>query len=335
MKAKRIAINGFGRIGRSIVRAFMARDGMEDIEVVAINLGMGSADVHLHLLKHDSTYGSLELDVADGTLNLGKGKITLLQETEIERLDWGRYGVDMVLECTGVFSKRAQSIKHISHAGASQVLISSPSLDADAMVVYGVNTSELKAEYKVISAGSCTTNCLAPIAMVLDQEFGIKSGFMTTIHAYTNDQKVLDSIHSDKRRARACAQSMIPASTGAAKSLGMVLPQLAGKLDGVAVRVPVPNVSMVDLVVTLDKMVNKEMVHDAMVAHSASGSLYGVMQVSFEELVSVDYNRNPHSAIFDATQTKILEDGHMLRVAAWYDNEWGFANRMLDIARAW
>jgi len=321
----KIGINGFGRIGRCVFRA-LAESGRNDLAVAAINVGGGDLDAHYHLLKYDSTHGMFPGFKASGNeIECGQGKAKVIAEMNPSAIDWQGLGVDVVLECTGAFTTRAKAAAHLQ-GGARKVIVSAPCDGADATIVLGVNEKILTASHQVISIGSCTTNCLAPLAAVLHRVLGMESGFMTTIHAYTNDQMVLDGIHKDKRRARTCAASMIPSSTGAAKALGLVIPELEGKLDGVAIRVPTSNVSMVDLKFNASRKTSVEEINKLM--QDAAG---GVMDYCQEELVSIDFNHNPFSCVFDATQTRVV-DGKFCRVAAWYDNEWGFSNRMLDMS---
>jgi len=329
----RVAINGFGRIGRLVLRAW-AESHRTDVTVVAIN-DLGSPADNAHLLKYDSVHGTFPEDirVEGDQLYVGKsGAIKVLAERDPAKLPWKDLGVDVALECTGIFTKRDKAALHLD-AGAKRVLVSAPADGADLTVVFGVNDTLLKPEHKVISNGSCTTNCLAPVAKVLQELVGIKHGFMTTVHSYTGDQNLVDTLHKDRRRARAGAVSMIPSSTGAAKAIGLVIPELKGKLDGVSVRVPTPNVSMIDLKVVTERAVMAEEVNQAMVKAAESGPLKGILGVSAEELVSIDFNHNPASSTFDLTQTKVI-DGTFVRVLSWYDNEWGFSNRMCDTAAA-
>ena len=325
----KVAINGFGRIGRLALRAIV-ESKRRDIEVVAIN-DLGTPDFNAHLLQYDSIHGQFPYKVraSKNSINVGSKAIKIFSERNPEDLPWGKLNVDVVMECTGIFTDKAKASLHIN-AGAKRVLISAPSKDADITVVYGVNHKKIKKSHTVVSNASCTTNCLAPVAMVLDKLCGINQGYMTTVHAFTGDQAILDTLHSDKRRARSASQSIIPTSTGAAKAVGLVLPQLAGKLDGTAVRVPTPNVSMIDLVFNAKKKVTIEEINNAMVKIS-SGSLKGVLNTSDQPLVSIDYNHNPASSTFDLTQTEVI-GGKLGRVLSWYDNEWGFANRMSDTA---
>jgi glyceraldehyde 3-phosphate dehydrogenase len=325
----KVAINGFGRIGRLALRAII-ESKRKDIEVVAIN-DLGTPDFNAHLLQYDSIHGQFPYKVKSSktSINAGLGPIKIFSERNPEDLPWNKLNVDVVMECTGIFTDKAKASQHIK-AGAKRVLISAPSKDADITVVYGVNHKKIRKSHTVISNASCTTNCLAPVAMVLDKLCGINQGYMTTVHAFTGDQAILDTLHSDKRRARSASQSIIPTSTGAAKAVGLVLPKLAGKLDGTAVRVPTPNVSMIDLVFNAKKKVTVEEINKAMIKIS-SGSLKGVLNISDEPLVSIDYNHNPASSTFDLTQTEVI-GGKLGRVLSWYDNEWGFANRMSDTA---
>jgi glyceraldehyde 3-phosphate dehydrogenase len=326
--AVRIGLNGFGRIGRNLFRASIKEPGLE---FVAIN-DITDAATLAHLLRYDSVHGRLDADVVaeqDALIVNGK-RIQVCQERNPADLAWKALGVDVALECTGLFTDREKAALHLS-AGAKKVIISAPAKGADLTLCYGVNhTSYDPASHHIISNASCTTNCLSPVAKVLHETFGVKRGLMTTVHAYTNDQRILDLPHSDIRRARAATLSMIPTSTGAARAVGEVLPELKGKLDGMAVRVPTANVSVVDLVAELDKTTTAEEVNQAM-QEAAEGSLKGVLQYCQEELVSVDFNGNPHSSIFDAALTKVM-DNNFVKVLSWYDNEWGFSNRMRDVS---
>ncbi|MEQ8509471.1 MAG: type I glyceraldehyde-3-phosphate dehydrogenase [Rhodospirillaceae bacterium] len=329
--AVRIAMNGFGRIGRMVLRA-LAESGRDDIEVVAIN-DLGSPEDNAHLLRFDSVHGPLHMNVAvsGDSMSVGDRKIKVLAERDPSKLPWADLDVDIVAECTGIFSDRDKASVHLE-AGAKRVLVSAPSKGADLTVVYGVNHNKLSSEHLIVSNASCTTNCLAPVAHVLNQSFGLNHGYMTTVHAFTGDQRTVDTLHSDLRRARAASVSMIPTSTGAARAVGEVLPELKGKLDGSAIRVPTPNVSMIDLKCVLDKTVTEDDINSAMQA-AADGALKGVLAINELPLVSIDFNHSPASSTFDATQTKVLE-GNFVRVLSWYDNEWGFSNRMLDTAVA-
>ncbi len=329
--AVRVAINGFGRIGRLVLRA-LVESGRTDVEIVAIN-DLGSAEANAHMIKYDSVHGVLNADVSvDGdVMKIGDRTMKVLAERDPTKLPWGELDVDIVAECTGIFTDKDKAQVHLT-AGAKRVLVSAPSKGADLTVVHGVNTDKLTKDHLVVSNASCTTNCLAPVASVLHDTFGINHGFMTTIHAYTGDQRTVDTLHKDLRRARAAAVSMIPTSTGAAKAVGLVLPELAGKLDGTAIRVPTPNVSVVDLKVVLNKVATEEAINAAM-QEAADGKLKGVLGINTAPLVSVDFNHNANSSTFDSTQTKVIE-GTFARVLSWYDNEWGFSNRMLDTAVA-
>jgi glyceraldehyde 3-phosphate dehydrogenase len=330
MKIK-VGINGYGRIGRNVLRALMESKDHKHIEVVAVN-DLGPLEVNAELTKRDSVHGPFAGDVSidgDGLVVSGH-KVRFTAERDPNNCLWGELGVDVVAECTGFFASKEKASAHLA-AGAKKVLISAPAGADVPTIVYGVNHNTLKASDTVVSNASCTTNCLAPVAKVLNELAGIKSGLMTTVHAYTNDQSLADSCHKDIRRARAAAMSMIPTKTGAAAAVGLVLPELAGKLDGYAIRVPTPNVSVVDLTVLLEKKVSVDAVNEAMVA-AANGELAGVLAVNSAPLVSIDFNHNPASSSFDLTQTR--ECGDLLKVVSWYDNEWGFSNRMLDTMTA-
>lgn len=328
----RVGINGLGRIGRCVARAIYESE-KQDIELVAVN-GTASAETHAHMLKFDSVHGRFHGTVAaDGEhLSINGKKVTLSKQRDPKLIPWGDLGVDVVLECTGKFNKKSEAIGHLA-GGAKKVLVSAPAEDADATIVFGVNNAMLKKDHQVVSVGSCTTNALAPLAKVLHESFGIESGFMTTIHAYTGDQNLVDNNHKDLRRARAASLSMIPTSTGAAKTIGLILPELKGKLDGVSIRVPTPNVSMVDLTFVAGKDVTKEDINAALTA-AANGPLKGVLAASKELLVSIDYTHETASSIADLTGTYVTGK-RLARVASWYDNEWGFSCRMLDVARLW
>ena len=329
--AVNVAINGFGRIGRLVLRGII-ESGRKDINVVAIN-DLGSIEDNAHMLKYDSVHGTLSAKVkATKTgINVNGKAIKVLAERDPANLPWEKMGVDVALECTGLFTTQETAGKHIE-AGAKRVLVSAPASGADLTVVYGVNHKKLRKSHKIVSNASCTTNCLAPVAQVLDKACGIARGYMTTVHAFTGDQRTVDTLHSDPRRARAASLSMIPTSTGAAKAVGLVLPELAGKLDGTAVRVPTPNVSMIDLVFEAKKKTTVEAVNAALIK-AANGPLKGVLGICDEPLVSIDFNHNPCSSNFDTTQTQIV-GGKLVRVLSWYDKEWGFANRMSDTAVA-
>jgi len=325
----RIAINGFGRIGRLVLRALIEQD-RRDLEIVAIN-DLGPVEHNAHLLRFDSVHGRFPGTITtDGnTMDAGHGPIRVSAERDPKALDWG--DIDLVLDCTGLFKDAAMARVHLER-GAKRVLISAPASGADRTIVYGVNHDSLQADDKVISNASCTTNCLAPVAQVLHQAVGITRGFMTTIHAYTGDQPTLDRQHSDLYRARAAALSMIPTSTGAAKAVGLVLPELAGKLDGVALRVPTPNVSAVDLTFDAARATSVDEINAAIIK-AAGGRLKGILATTDQANVSVDFNHDPHSAVFHLDQTRVLEE-QLVRVLAWYDNEWAYALRMLDTAGA-
>ena len=330
--ATRVAINGFGRIGRLVARAILER-GDGNLELVAIN-DLADARSNALLFKRDSVHGPYPGEVsADGNdLIIDGRRVKVTAERDPSKLPHGENGVDIALECTGFFTDRDKASAHLS-AGAKRVLISAPAKGVDLTVVYGVNHEKLTAEHTIVSNASCTTNCLAPVAKVMNDVIGIERGLMTTIHAYTNDQKILDQIHSDMRRARAAAMSMIPTTTGAARAVGEVLPELKGKLDGSAVRVPTPNVSLVDLTFTPKRDTSVEEVNGALRAASESGPLKGILAYTDEPLVSIDLNHNPASSTVDSLETAVLE-GRLVRVVSWYDNEWGFSNRMVDTAGA-
>ena len=326
----KVAINGFGRIGRNTLRALF-ESGRTDIEVVAIN-DLAPLKTNKHLLKYDSVHGAFNFDVEtvdEDTIIVNGKNIDVCQERNPEDLPWGKLGIDIVFECTGIFTSHEKAMMHIK-AGAKKVLISAPSGDADIMSVYGVNSDDIKAEHQIVSNASCTTNCLAPVAKALNDAIGIESGFMTTIHSYTGDQRIVDTAHKDLHRARAGALNMIPTSTGAAKAVGKVLPELNGKLDGVSMRVPTPNVSVVDLKFIASKDTSVEEVNKA-ITTAAGGALDGVLGTYDEPLVSGDFNHNPLSSIFAVNETKVM-NGNLVRIMSWYDNEWGFSNRMLDTA---
>jgi glyceraldehyde 3-phosphate dehydrogenase len=329
--AIRLAINGFGRIGRLVLRAAYEAK-RNDVEIVAIN-DLGSVATNAHLLKYDSVHGTLPFDVkADGdSIDLGRGPIRVFAERDPAKLPWGEHKIDVALECTGLFTKREQAAKHLE-AGAKRVLISAPAEGADLTVVFGVNDNKISAGETVVSNASCTTNCLVPVVDVLNKAIGIERGFMTTVHSYTGDQSTVDTMHKDMRRARAAAVSMIPTSTGAARAVALVLPELKGKLDGTSIRVPTPNVSLIDLTFTTPRDTSVEEINGA-IRSAADGPLRGVLAYTSEELVSIDFNHNPASSTFDLTQTQVIE-GRFCRILSWYDNEWGFSNRMLDTAAA-
>ncbi len=326
--AVKVAINGFGRIGRNVLRAII-ESGRTDIEVVAIN-DLGPVETNAHLLRYDSVHGRFPATVTttDDTIDVGRGPIKVTAIRDPKELPWKH--VDIVMECTGIFTGDKAAV-HLEN-GASRVLVSAPSAGADKTIVYGVNQDTLSADDRIVSNASCTTNCLAPVAKVLNDAIGIKRGFMTTIHSYTGDQPTLDTYHKDLYRARAAAMNMIPTSTGAAKAVGLVLPELAGKLDGVAIRVPTPNVSVVDLTFEAARATSVDEINDA-IRSAANGPLKGILGFTDEPLVSMDFNHDPHSSIFHCDQTKVME-GTMCRILTWYDNEWGFSNRMSDTAVA-
>ncbi|MEO3428867.1 type I glyceraldehyde-3-phosphate dehydrogenase [Pelagibius sp. CAU 1746] len=329
--AVRVGINGFGRIGRLVFRAAMEAK-RKDVEFVAIN-DLGTPEANAHLLKYDSVHGIYpgKVQAMKDAIKVDGKKVKVLAERDPAKLPWDDLGVDIVMECTGIFTSKEAAGKHLD-AGAKKVLVSAPASGADITVVYGVNHKKLKKSHKIISNASCTTNCLVPVAWVLDKTVGIKHGFMTTVHSYTGDQPSVDTLHKDLRRARASALSMIPTSTGAARATGLVLPELLGKLDGTSVRVPTANVSLVDLVIEAKKKTDAEAINAAM-AKAAKGDLKGVLEINEAPLVSCDFNHNPASSTFDATQTQVL-DGTCVRILSWYDNEWGFSNRMSDTAVA-
>ena len=326
--AVKVAINGFGRIGRNVLRAIVEQD-RTDIEVVAIN-DLAPVETSAHLLRYDSVHGPFPgaVKTTDTTIDVGRGPMEVTALRAPADLPWS--GVDIALECTGVFTSR-EACEAYLQAGAARALISAPGKGADATVVYGVNHDMLTDEHVVVSNASCTTNCLAPVAKVLNDAIGINRGFMTTIHSYTGDQPTLDTMHKDLYRARAAAMSMIPTSTGAAKAVGLVMPELDGRLDGVAIRVPTPNVSVVDLTFEAARDTSAEEINDAIRAAATSGPLKGVLGLTDDKLVSTDFNHDPRSSIFATDQTKVLE-GTMCRILTWYDNEWGFSNRMGDVA---
>ncbi len=325
----RVAINGFGRIGRNVLRAII-ESGRSDIEVVAIN-DLGPVETNAHLIRFDSVHGRFPGEVKTGAdwIDVGRGPIKVTALRDPRELPWS--GVDIAMECTGIFTNRDKAASHLEN-GAKRVLVSAPSVGADKTIVFGVNHGSLAAQDLVVSNASCTTNCLSPVAKVLNDAIGITKGFMTTIHSYTGDQPTLDTMHSDLYRGRAAALSMIPTSTGAAKAVGLVLPELAGKLDGVAIRVPTPNVSVVDLVFEASRDTSVDEVNAA-IRVAANGPMKGVLGFTDRPNVSMDFNHDPHSSIFHMDQTKVME-GRMVRVLSWYDNEWGFSNRMADTAVA-
>ncbi|MCL4129844.1 UNVERIFIED_CONTAM: hypothetical protein GTU68_023450 [Idotea baltica] len=327
--AVRVAINGFGRIGRLVLRSMIEND-RSDIEVVAIN-DLGPVDTNAHLLKYDSVHGTLKHDVSveGDKIKVGKHTILCTAVRDPAELPHAELDIDIAMECTGIFTAKDKAEAHLK-AGAKRVLISAPGANADKTIVYGVNHNTLTGDDKIVSNASCTTNCLSPVAKVLNDSVGIQRGYMTTIHAFTGDQPTLDRMHKDLYRGRAAAHNMIPTSTGAAKAVGLVLPELAGKLDGSAVRVPTPNVSMIDLVFDAKKATSVEAVNDA-IKKAAEGPMKGVLGYTDKPLVSSDFNHDPHSSTFALDQTQVT-DGTLVRVLSWYDNEWGFATRMSDTA---
>lgn len=331
--AIRVAINGYGRIGRNILRSLYEAQRQNEIKIVAIN-DLGDTSINAHLTQYDTTHGRFKYPVtvgADGSLIVAGDEIQVLSERDPSKLPWQKLNIDVVLECTGLFATREKASLHLQ-AGAKRVLISAPAgSDVDATIVYGINHAILKATDKIVSNASCTTNCLVPLVKPLHEKLGVVSGLMTTVHAYTNDQVLTDVYHTDLRRARAAAHSMIPTKTGAASAVGLVLPELKGKLDGFAIRVPTINVSVVDLSVVVDKQTSVEEVNQIL-KHASGNELKGILDYNEAPLVSVDFNHHSASSIFDSTQTKVI--GNLVKVLAWYDNEWGFSNRMLDTALA-
>ncbi|PPR50721.1 MAG: Glyceraldehyde-3-phosphate dehydrogenase [Alphaproteobacteria bacterium MarineAlpha5_Bin5] len=324
----KIAINGFGRIGKLVFRALVEKK-LPKVEVVAIN-ELGSLESNIHLMKFDSVHGRLPFDIKKlrNGIKYKNKFINFYSERKPENLPWKKLKIDIVLECSGFFTSKESANLHLQ-AGAKKVIISAPGKNVDTTIVQGVNNKTLEKKHNIISNGSCTTNCLAPVAMILDKEIGIDSGFMTTIHSYTGDQRTVDQNHSDMRRARGAAISMIPTSTGAAKALSLVLPNLKGKLDGTAIRVPTPNVSLIDLTFVSRKKTSTEKINDIMLRASKSSNLKNILTTNNLPLVSIDFNHNPSSSIFDITQTQVLNN-KFCRVLAWYDNEWGFSNRMVE-----
>ncbi len=329
--AVRVAINGFGRIGRNVLRAIYEAK-RNDIEVVAIN-DLGPVETNAHLLRYNSVHGRFPgtVTVDGNSISLGHGKIKVTAHRDPNTLPWKDLGVDIALECTGIFSAKAKASAHLT-AGAKRVLVSAPSDGADMTIVYGVNHDKLTKDHLVVSNGSCTTNCLAPVAKVLNDTVGIETGFMTTIHAYTGDQPTLDTLHHDLYRGRAAAMSMIPTSTGAAKAIGLVLPELQGKLDGVAIRVPTPNVSVIDLKIVASRKTEVKEINEAM-KRASEQQMKGILGYTTAPNVSIDFNHDSHSSTFHMDQTKV-QNGTLVRVMSWYDNEWGFSNRMADTAVA-
>jgi glyceraldehyde 3-phosphate dehydrogenase len=324
----KVGINGFGRIGRMILRSIIEQD-RKDLEVVAIN-NRSNAETSSFLLINDTVHGKLKSKInhSEKAINIDEKKINMIQENEISKIDWKKYKVNIVLECTGKFNTKEKSSQHIN-SGANKVIVSAPCTGAKS-IIYGVNEKNLNSNDQVISAASCTTNCLAPVAQVLNEDFGIERGFMTTIHSYTTDQRLLDNSHKDLRRARSAPNSMVPTTTGTTKSLGDIIPSLKGKIEGISIRVPTPNVSLIEFVFSSSKNLTAEEINDSFIKASKS-KLKNILETNNEPLVSSDFNHNPHSAIVDLTLTKVIEN-KMAKVSAWYDNEWGFASRMCDLA---
>jgi glyceraldehyde 3-phosphate dehydrogenase len=327
----KVAINGFGRIGRNILRAIY-ESGRKDIDIVAVN-DLGPVETNAHLLRYDSVHGRFphEVKVDGDTISIGSGKIKVTAVKDPSQLPWKDLGVDIALECTGIFTSKEKASAHLA-AGAKRVIVSAPADGADYTVVYGINHDKLSKDHIVISNGSCTTNCLAPMAKVMNELVGLEKGMMTTIHSYTGDQPTLDTMHKDLYRARAAAMSQIPTSTGAAKAIGLVIPELKGKLDGISIRVPTPNVSVVDFKFIAKRATTAEEINNALIAAS-KGKLKGVLAVTSHPNVSIDFNHDPHSSTVALDQTKVM-DGNFVSVLSWYDNEWGFSNRMADTAVA-
>ena len=328
--AIKVAINGFGRIGRLVLRA-LHEQNRDDLQVVAIN-DLGTVHANAQLLKYDSVHGRFKGEITTGPdwMDIGRGKIKVLAERDPAKLPWKDLAVDVALECTGLFTKRESAAKHLE-AGAKRVIVSAPADGVDITMVMGVNSDQVNGEHRVLSNGSCTTNCLAPVAYVLNEGVGITHGYMTTIHSYTGDQNTVDTLHKDMRRARAAAINMIPTSTGAAKALGLVIPALNGKLDGCAIRVPTPNVSLIDFKFSASRDTSKDEVNELMEKASKSNRFRGILTVVKDEVVSTDFNHDSHSSSFDLTQTTVI-DKRFVRVMSWYDNEWGFSNRMVEAA---
>jgi glyceraldehyde 3-phosphate dehydrogenase len=326
----RVAINGFGRIGRLVLRA-LHEQNRDDLQVVAIN-DLGTVAANAHMLKYDSVHGKFKgnITVGENFIDIGRGKMTVVAERDPAKLPWKDLKVDVALECTGLFTKRETAAKHLE-AGAKRVIVSAPADGVDITLVMGVNSDQVKESHTVLSNGSCTTNCLAPVAYVLHESIGIVHGFMTTVHSYTGDQNTVDTLHKDLRRARAAAVNMIPTSTGAAKALGLVIPSLNGKLDGTSIRVPTPDVSLVDFKFSAARDTSKEEINALMEKAAASNRFKGILAVNKDETVSSDFVHDSHSATFDLTQTNVI-DKRFVRVMAWYDNEWGFSNRMVEAA---
>ena len=324
----KVGINGFGRIGRMILRSIIEQN-RKDLDVVAIN-NKSNAETSSFLLINDTIHGKLKSKInhSEKTINIDEKKINMIQENEISKINWKKYKVDIVLECTGKFNTKEKSSQHIN-SGANKIVVSAPCKGTKS-IIYGVNEKNLKSGDQIISAASCTTNCLAPVAQTLNEDFGIERGFMTTIHSYTTDQRLLDNSHKDLRRARSAPSSMVPTTTGATKSLGDIIPKLKGKIEGVSIRVPTPNVSLIEFVFSSSKNLTVEEINNSFIKASKS-KLKNILETNNEPLVSSDFNHNPHSAIVDLTLTKVVEN-KMAKVSAWYDNEWGFASRMCDLA---
>jgi len=327
----KVAINGFGRIGRLVLRAII-ESGRKDIDVVGLN-DLGPVETNAHLFRHDTVHGRFpgQVQTKGDQMDVGRGFMKVTAERDPSKLPWRDLGVDIALECTGLFTSKDKASAHLT-AGAKRVLISAPGTDVDFTVVYGVNHQKLETSHTIVSNASCTTNCLVPVAYVLHNAFGIERGYMTTIHSYTGDQPTLDTMHKDLYRARAAALNMIPTTTGAAKAVGLVMPELKGKLDGTSIRVPTPNVSLVDFKFVPKKPATKEAINAA-ILEAANGPLKGILATNDQPLVSMDFNHNPASSTFDLSQTQVI-DGSFVRVMSWYDNEWGFSNRMADTAVA-
>jgi glyceraldehyde 3-phosphate dehydrogenase len=328
--AIKVAINGFGRIGRLVLRA-LHEQNRDDLEVVAIN-DLGTVHANAQLLKYDSVHGRFKGEITTGSdwMDVGRGKMKVVAERDPAKLPWKDLGVDVALECTGLFTRRDTASKHLD-AGARRVIVSAPADEVDITVVMGVNSDQVNASHRVLSNGSCTTNCLAPVAYVLNEGIGIVHGFMTTVHSYTGDQNTVDTLHKDMRRARAAAINMIPTSTGAAKALGLVIPSLSGKLDGTSIRVPTPDVSLIDFTFTAARDTSSDEINGLMEKAASSNRFRGIIAVVKDEVVSSDFLHDPHSSSFDLTQTKVI-DKRFVRVLSWYDNEWGFSNRMVEAA---
>jgi glyceraldehyde 3-phosphate dehydrogenase len=328
--AIRVAINGFGRIGRLVLRA-LHEQRRDDVQCVAIN-DLGSVHANAHLLKFDSVHRRFDGEIKTGNdwMDIGKGRIRVLAERDPAKLPWKQMNVDVALECTGHFTKRDAAAKHLE-AGAKRVIVSAPAEGADATVVLGVNSDNLKPEHKVLSNGSCTTNCLAPVAYVLNEGLGIELGYMTTIHSYTGDQHTIDTLHKDLRRARAAGLNLVPTSTGAARALGLVIPALQGKLDGTAIRVPTADVSLIDFKFSAERDTTKDEINELMIQAANSNRFKGILAVNKDEVVSSDFIHDSHSSTFDLTQTVVMGK-RFCRVLSWYDNEWGFSNRMVEVA---